>query len=71
MDTLLDRHIAITPDMRDGKPRTAGTRITVADIVILHRRLGYGIEEIAGTYDLSLAAVLRGDGVLLRSPRSD
>lgn len=54
---LLDRHIEITPDTRGGKPRIAGTRIAVADIVILHRRLGYGIEEIAGTYDLPLAAV--------------
>ncbi len=57
MDILLDRHIAVTPDTRGGKPRIADTRIAVADIVILHRRLGYGIEEIAGTYDLPLAAV--------------
>lgn len=57
MDTLLDRHIEITPDTRGGKPRIAGTRIAVADVVILHRRLGYGIEEISGTYNLPLAAV--------------
>ncbi len=57
IDTLLDQHIEITPDTRGGKPRITGTRITGADIVILHRRLGYGIEEITGTYDLSLAAV--------------
>ncbi len=54
MELLFDRHIEITPDTRGGKPRIAGTRIAVADIVILHRRLGYGVEEIAGTYDLPL-----------------
>ncbi|MDQ6833693.1 MAG: DUF433 domain-containing protein [Chloroflexota bacterium] len=57
MEILLDRHIEVIPDTRGGKPRIAGTRIMVADIVILHRRLGYGIEEITGTYALSLAAV--------------
>lgn len=50
-------HIEITPGTRGGKPRIAGTRITVADVVLMHRRLGRALEEIAGTYDLSLAAV--------------
>jgi len=50
-------HIEATPGTRDGKPRISGTRITVADIVLMHRRLGRALEEIAGTYDLSLAAV--------------
>jgi uncharacterized protein (DUF433 family) len=56
-EMLIDRHIEITPGTRGGKPRIAGTRIAVADVVILHRRLGYGIEEVSGTYDLPLAAV--------------
>ena len=50
-------HIDITPGIRGGKPRIAGTRITVADIVLFHRRMGRGLEEIAGTYDLPPAAV--------------
>lgn len=29
----------------------------MADIVLLHRRLGRALEEIAGTYDLPLAGV--------------
>src|SRR5713101_2222458 len=50
-------HIEATPGTRGGKPRIAGTRITVADIVLMHRRMGRALEEIAGTYDLSLASV--------------
>jgi uncharacterized protein (DUF433 family) len=33
-------HIEVTPGVRGGKPRIAGTRITVADVVLLHRRMG-------------------------------
>ena len=50
-------YIEVTPGTRGGKPRIAGTRITVADIVLMHRRMGRALEEIAGTYDLSLSAV--------------
>ena len=50
-------HIEITADTRGGKPRISGTRITVADVVLMHRRLGRALEEIAGTYDPPLAAV--------------
>ena len=57
MEAVLDRHIEITPDVRGGRPRIAGTRITVADIVIMHLRLGQSLEEIAGKYDLDLADV--------------
>ena len=53
----MGEHIETTPGTRGGKPRIAGTRITVADVVLLHRRLGRALEEIAGTYDLSLASV--------------
>lgn len=56
-ETTLDGHIEIIPGMRGGRPRIAGTRITVADIVLMHLRLGQSLEEIAGKYDLSLAAV--------------
>jgi len=50
-------HIELDPDTRGGKARIAGTRITVADIVLMHRRLGRALEEIAGTYDLPIAGV--------------
>ena len=57
MEAVLDHHIEITPEVRGGRPRIAGTRITVADIVIMHLRLGQSLEEIAGKYDLDLADV--------------
>jgi uncharacterized protein (DUF433 family) len=57
VDYLMPDHIQVTPGGRGGKPRIAGTRITVGDVVLLHRRMGRGLEEIAGTYDLPLAAV--------------
>ena len=34
MEAVLDRHIEITPDVRGGRSCIAGTRITVADVVI-------------------------------------
>jgi len=57
MEAVLDRHIEITSDVRGGRPRIAGTRITVADVVIMHLRLSQSLEEIAGKYDLDLADV--------------
>jgi uncharacterized protein (DUF433 family) len=56
MDTELDRHIEMTPGVRAGKPRLTGTRISVADVVVMHLRLGQSLAEIAGKYDLDLAA---------------
>jgi uncharacterized protein (DUF433 family) len=53
----VSNYIVSTSDTRGGKPRISDTRITVADIVLMHRRLGRAVEEIAGTYDLPLAAV--------------
>ena len=57
MATVLDRYIEILPNIRGGKPHISNTRIAVADIVIMHLRLGQSLEEIAGRYDLPLAAV--------------
>jgi uncharacterized protein (DUF433 family) len=57
VEVVLDRHIEITPNVRGGRPRIAGTRITVADVVIMHLRLGQSLEAIAGKYDLDLAGV--------------
>jgi uncharacterized protein (DUF433 family) len=44
-------------DFRGGRARIRGTRITVDDIVIMHRHLGQPVEEIASKYRLSPAAV--------------
>lgn len=57
VEMVLNGHIEIMPAVRGGKPRLAGTRITVDDVVLMHFRLGQSLEEIAGKYDLSLAAV--------------
>jgi uncharacterized protein (DUF433 family) len=57
METVVDRHIDSAHGVRGGQPRIAGTRMTVADIVLLHLRLGQSLEEIAGRFDLDLASV--------------
>ena len=56
-EKILNGHIEIMSDIRGGKPRLLGTRITVDDVVLMHLRLGQSLEEIAGKYGLSLAAV--------------
>jgi uncharacterized protein (DUF433 family) len=53
----MDRHIELTPDIRGGRPRIAGTRLAVADIVMLHLRMGKSVEEIAGKYQVTLSDV--------------
>ena len=57
MATPVDNHIEYNSNVRSGKPRIAGTRIAVSDIILMHLRLGQSLEEIAGKYELSLAAV--------------
>ncbi len=57
MEITLNKHIEITPGVRSGKPRLAGTRITVADVAMMYLQMGQSLEEIAGKYQLSLAAV--------------
>lgn len=53
----LDRHIEITPGIAGGKPRIAGHRITVQNIVIWHEQMGRSVEEICSDYGLTLAEV--------------
>ncbi len=53
----LDQHIEVSPDVCGGKPRIAGHRITVQDIVIWHERLGKSGDEISEEYNLTLADV--------------
>ena len=50
-------HIAITPGVAGGKPRVAGHRITVQNIVLWHERLDMSADEIASEYGLSLADI--------------
>ena len=57
MKVTLDRYIELTPDIRGGKPRIAGRRITVADVAIAYLRLGQSLEEVAAEYDLTLSEV--------------
>lgn len=54
---VVDQHIVITKGIVGGKPRIAGHRIDVQDIVLWHERLGKSADEIAEEYDLTLADV--------------
>ncbi|MBE2201475.1 MAG: DUF433 domain-containing protein [Anaerolinea sp.] len=53
----LDRYIETTPDVMGGKPRIAGRRISVQNIVIWHEWMGLNADEIAAEYDLTLAEI--------------
>lgn len=57
MDIMTTQHIAISPEVVGGKPRIAGHRITVQNVVIWHERMGLSADEIASNYGLSLADV--------------
>jgi uncharacterized protein (DUF433 family) len=57
MPVSLNGHIEVTPGVAGGKPRIAGHRITVQNIVIWHERMGRSADEIAAEYDLTLADV--------------
>jgi len=54
---ILDQHIEITKGIAGGKPRIAGHRITVQNIVIWHEFLGRSVDEIAAEHDLTLSDV--------------
>jgi uncharacterized protein (DUF433 family) len=57
MQAVMDRHIELDARIRGGRPRIAGTRLAVADIVMLHLRMGKSLEEIAGKYQVTLGDV--------------
>jgi uncharacterized protein (DUF433 family) len=57
METVATAHVAVDPAIRGGRPHLAGSRTTVADVALMHLRLGQSLEEIAGKHDLSLAAL--------------
>jgi uncharacterized protein (DUF433 family) len=51
------RYIVQSPDTAGGKPRIAGRRITVQNVVIWHEQMGFSVDEIASQYDLQLAEI--------------
>ncbi|GAB4579188.1 MAG: DUF433 domain-containing protein [Anaerolineales bacterium] len=53
----LDQHIEITPGISGGKPRIAGHRITVQNVVIWHEWMGKSVDEISAEYKLDLADI--------------
>ena len=58
MKSIISKHIEITPGICGGKPRIAGHRIKVQDIVIWHERMGMSPYEIIYHYTtISLADV--------------
>jgi uncharacterized protein (DUF433 family) len=58
MANEIKQHIEITPGVCGGKPRIAGHRIRVMDIVIMHERKGLSPEEIVYHYpSIALADV--------------
>jgi uncharacterized protein (DUF433 family) len=57
MEAVLDKFIERSPEVRSGRARIAGTRISVDDIVIMYAHLAQPVEEIVAKFDLSPAAV--------------
>jgi uncharacterized protein (DUF433 family) len=57
VETVLDRHITLTPGVAGGKPHIVGHRITVQNIVIWHERMGLSADEIVTEYNLTLADI--------------
>ena len=53
----LDQYIEIAPGIAGGKPRIAGHRVTLQNIVLWHERMGKSVDDIASEYDLALADV--------------
>ena len=48
--TSIAEHIDLTPGTCGGKPRIAGQRITVQNIVVCHERMGLSPDEILSVY---------------------
>jgi uncharacterized protein (DUF433 family) len=53
----LPPHLEITSGICGGKPRIAGHRITVQDVVTWHELQGRSVDEISSDYDLTPAEV--------------
>lgn len=50
MKSVISEHVEMTPGVCGGKPRIAGHRIKVQDVVIWHERLGLSPDEIVSQY---------------------
>src|SRR5260221_9579686 len=57
MQNILAQHIESSPGVCGGKPRIAGHRITVQNIVIWHERMGMSADGIADEHELTLSQV--------------
>jgi len=58
MENVMTQHIEITPGVVGGKPRIAGHRIRVMDIVVWHEKRGFSPDEIVEMHPgISLADV--------------
>lgn len=58
MLAVIREHIDATPGICGGRPRIAGHRIRVMDIVVLHEQLGLSPDEIVSAYpSLTLADI--------------
>jgi uncharacterized protein (DUF433 family) len=55
MATTLDSHIEVTQGKFGARPRIAGHRIKVQDVVIWHDRLGIPVAEIVARHNLTPA----------------
>ncbi|MEM1172649.1 MAG: DUF433 domain-containing protein, partial [Cyanobacteria bacterium P01_H01_bin.35] len=56
--STITEHIEISPGICGGKPRIAGHRIRVEDIVICHEKMGLSPDEIVSQYpSITLADV--------------
>jgi uncharacterized protein (DUF433 family) len=53
-----NEHIATTPDTCGGKPRIAGSRIRVQDVVTWHQKMGLSPDEIVSQYPILTLAAL-------------
>jgi uncharacterized protein (DUF433 family) len=57
-NNVLTQHIVSTPGIVGGKPRIAGSRIRVLDIVVWHEKRGLSPDQIVDLYpELSLADI--------------
>lgn len=58
MVSVVAEHIEITPGVCGGKPRIAGHRIRVEDVVVWHEQMGLSPDEIVSQYpSITLADV--------------
>ena len=57
MDNISIEHIEKTPAVCGGDPVISGHHLRVMDVVVWHEREGYGAEEVAGMFGITLAEV--------------